>query len=271
MTARQLRITAFLAIVWVMIAFVVTTAATYAWFTFSPYTNVTPMEGTVVGGGSLMISAERDGKYDVTCELRPYGNGSVLQPLSTADLRSFYSAGAQDAKGITVGYVPGDRAVNSQTLHGIVYLKADGNAQDVYFDREGVSFGSDPQALAAMRLGLRITVAGEASTYIFRLDEMGSTSGAVSRRTVPQSGTVVASIDSSGKPTYVSDPARSILPFFAPRSGEDVTPGEAKLCTLQDGEIADVEYWLYLEGCDDQCIDAVQRRDVALQFAFSGV
>lgn len=34
---------------------------------------------------------------------------------------------------------------------------------------------------------------------------------------------------------------------------------------------AAVEYWLYLEGCDEQCINAVQSRSSEIQFAFVGV
>ena len=39
---------------------------------------------------------------------------------------------------------------------------------------------------------------------------------------------------------------------------------------LDADEIATVEYWLYLEGCDDQCVNAVQSRASELQFAFVG-
>ena len=47
--------------------------------------------------------------------------------------------------------------------------------------------------------------------------------------------------------------------------------GEQALCTLAFKEIAKVEYWLYLEGCDENCVNEVQNRDVMLQLAFAGV
>ena len=53
----------------------------------------------------------------------------------------------------------------------------------------------------------------------------------------------------------------------------DAAPGAGKnaLGFLEEGEIASVEYWLYLEGCDDNCITPVQSKDINLKLAFSGV
>jgi hypothetical protein len=35
--------------------------------------------------------------------------------------------------------------------------------------------------------------------------------------------------------------------------------------------VASVEYWLYLEGCDEQCFNPVQNKDAGLMLAFVGV
>lgn len=35
--------------------------------------------------------------------------------------------------------------------------------------------------------------------------------------------------------------------------------------------MASVEYWLYLEGCDEQCINEVQSKTSDIQLAFAGV
>ena len=56
---------------------------------------------------------------------------------------------------------------------------------NVYFDRNELKLGNDAQALAAMRLGLKITTRGGSNTYILKLDDMGSTAGAEAVRTVP--------------------------------------------------------------------------------------
>ena len=47
-------------------------------------------------------------------------------------------------------------------------------------------------------------------------------------------------------------------------------PGTQRLCALAADEVGTVEYWLWLEGCDENCINVVQSRDVALQFGFAG-
>ena len=51
---------------------------------------------------------------------------------------------------------------------------------------------------------------------------------------------------------------------------ESVVAGSSPLCYLRTNEIAAVDYWLYLEGCDEHCFNVVQNADVALQLAFAG-
>ena len=43
------------------------------------------------------------------------------------------------------------------------------------------------------------------------------------------------------------------------------------LVQLDADEVASVEYWLYLEGCDEQCSNPVQNRTSEIQLAFAGV
>ena len=54
-------------------------------------------------------------------------------------------------------------------------------------------------------------------------------------------------------------------------SDGDYIAGAKRLASLQADEIAMVEYWLYLEGCDEQCINQVQNRPSGLRLAFAGV
>lgn len=48
-------------------------------------------------------------------------------------------------------------------------------------------------------------------------------------------------------------------------------PGARSLVSLQADEVAAVEYYLYLEGCDEQCSNAVQSRSSEIALAFAGV
>lgn len=47
--------------------------------------------------------------------------------------------------------------------------------------------------------------------------------------------------------------------------------GNKIVVQMNADEIATVEYWLYLEGCDDQCSNPVQNRNTEIKLAFAGV
>ena len=267
---KQLKLTIF----WILFLIISAVGTTYAWFTVTgmPSTNITPMAGTVSEGDTnLLISNSYGGPFDKTCELVLDGNPGLLRPLSTADLTHFYRSAAQNNEGITVLYANADNSVDQDALHGTVYLQCQNASCDVYFNRDELNLGSDAQALAAMRLGMRITSSAGTQTLIFRLDDMGATGEAQSARTIASAGSVVASIAGSGEPVYTSDPSQGIGGYMAQTNGNAYNPGSQKLMTLQAEEVATVEYWLYLEGCDDQCINPVQNRASQLRLAFAGV
>ena len=267
---KQLKLTIF----WILFLIIVAAGTTYAWFTVTgmPSTNITPMAGTVrEGDTNILISNSYGGPFDKTCELVLSGNPGSLRPLSTADLTHFYRSAAQNNEGITVLYANADNRVDQDALHGTVYLQCQNASCDVYFNRDELNLGSDAQALAAMRLGMRITSSAGTQTLIFRLDDMGATGGAQSARTIVSAGSVVASIVGSGEPVYTSDPSQGIGGYMAQTNGNAYNPGSQKLMMLQAEEVATVEYWLYLEGCDDQCFNPVQNRASQLRLAFAGV
>ena len=272
MDLKKLKKKTVITAVWVIIAILAVTSGTYAWFSFAPRTTVTPMYGTVTGGdGNLLIANSESGPFDVTCELVPESRTSALMPLTTADLQSFFTVSQQAPTGLALKYASADGRVNSAAIHGYVYLRSEDNAHDIYFDPSGLDFGTDGNVLACLRLGVRITTWSGIKTHIFSLDGMGDTSGASVMLTVPTAGTVVSAIYSSGDPIYISDPAKSIGNCCATSSGDGFVRVREALCRIESGETAQVEYWLYLEGCDVNCINSVQRRNLALKFAFCGV
>lgn len=263
------------AILWILLLLVVATGTTFAWFSLSgTSTNVTPMAGTVSNGGaSLLISANASGPFDKTCELVLNGNPETLKPLSTADLTNFYQSTAQTKDGISILYGNADAQVDQDAMHGTVYLQSQNAPCNVYFNREELNLGSDVQALAAMRLGMKITSHTGTSTRIFKLDDLGNTGNAESIQTIPRSQAVVSSISGSGQADYVDDPAVNLSDYMA-QSGtteNTYTAGAQMLVQLNTDEVATVEYWLYLEGCDEQCSNPVQNRDSEIRLAFAGV
>lgn len=275
MERKRLRRTAYIAVVWLVVLAAVLVTVTYAWFTFSPYTNVTPMSSTVSNGdANLLIANRENGNFDRECALILDSTSDVLSPLSTADLNRFYASTAQNRSGISILFSDASDRVGSSAMHGKVYLKCENGACDVYLRRSGLSLGGDAQTLAALRLGLRISTAGGNHTYILNLDALGDTSSAAAIRTVPTAGTVVSAVDAGGNASFTQDPSVSISGFLARELGaDDKEPeaGDTALCTLQAGEVAPVEYWLYLEGCDDNCIGEVQKKEIGLRLSFAGV
>ena len=275
MERKRLRRTAYAAVFWLFVLAVTLVTATYAWFTFNPFTNVTPMGSTVSQGEAiLLIANQENGSFDRECTLILDGTLDELRPLSTADLNRFYASKAQNRNGISMLFSDVSDKVNSSTMHGKVYLKCENGACDVYLRRSGLSLGEDAQTLAALRLGLRISTVSGTHTYILKLDAMGDTASAVAIRTIPTEGNVVAAVDAEGNAAFQQDPSVDISEFFAREEGaDDKEPeaGDTALCTLQAGEIAPVEYWLYLEGCDDNCIGEVQKKEIGFQLSFAGV
>lgn len=273
---KQLKHSLTIAVCGLLILLAIAIGFTYAWFSLSgkTATNVTPMGGTVSDGDtSLLISASASGPFDKTCELVYAGNPDSLLPVTTADLEHFYKAKTQNKKGIAMLYGNADERVDQDTLHGTVYLKCENASCNVYFNPAELKLGSDAQALAAMRFGMKITSRSTSQTYIFKLDELGATGSAQSVRTVPQDGTVVASIDGSGQPQYTSDPSVGLSDYMAKTgtNSKSFQAGSKELVKLEADEVATVEYWLYLEGCDDQCSNPVQNRSSDVQLAFAGI
>ncbi|MGM9613173.1 MAG: hypothetical protein ACI3XZ_06660 [Butyricicoccus sp.] len=260
-------------VVTLLAAIIAVSSATYAWFTFSSDTNVEPLEGGIgYGEGNLLIANTPDGPFSDSCALSAFGADVLLQPLSTADLSTFYAARGQNRDGISIGFAQ-DENFAASAVCGTLYLKSELADSAVYFDRNALDFGSDNQALASMRLGLVITAQNKRYVHIFSLDSMGNTANAEERRTIEQPGAVVAAVDAAGKPDFVSDPAADIFGYCAKATDdpEYARPGDSVLCTLSADEVARVDYYLYLEGCDDNCINAVQGRMIALALGFTGM
>lgn len=250
---------------------IASTSATYAWFASSTDTNVEPLSGGIgYGEGNLTISSSPEGPFSDTCELDLPAEGLLLRPLSTADLQTFYTAVAHDRNGISTVFAEDTQYADS-ALCGSVYLLSEGGESGVYLSPDALDFGEDVQALASLRLGLVFTSSRGTSVHMFRLDDMGDTAGAELRQTVEQPGCVISSLNAGGQADFVSDPADQLSDYFSGGDEDNMIPGRSMLCTLPADEVVRVDYYLYLEGCDENCINAVQSRDLALSLGFTGI
>ena len=88
---------------WMLVLVAALSAATYAWFSNSRYTNVTPVAHTVSDESSdLQIGLSANGPWDTTATLA--AADKTLYPISTSDLARFWRGTFQNAAGITTDY-----------------------------------------------------------------------------------------------------------------------------------------------------------------------
>ena len=275
MDKKGLQRSAFLAFFWIVILAVSLTTATYAWFTISAVTNVEPMSSAASAGDvNLVIANAKEGPFDKECQLRLTGNPEVLSPVSTSGLETFFEATVQNRQGISYLYKDVTKEIDTKLLHGTVYLRSEYRDCDVYLRRSGLDLGTDGQILAAMRLGLKITSKTGTTTRIFKLDQLGNTQNAASAVTTAARDTVVSGITAQGRGAFVKDPSVNIADYLAVEDGQnDPQPeaGREVLVHLDVDETATVEFWLYMEGCDENCINEAQKKDTGLQLSFAGV
>lgn len=253
---------------WLVVLALVLSVATFAWFSNSRFTNVEPVAHTVSEDGyDLLISSTEQGPFSEQCQLA--AADKTLYPISTSDLSNFWRATFQNASGITTDYSNCTSQLGEYALTGTFYLKGSQAPLLVYLYQDQMSVSADPQLLAAARVGFVIQSSSGTYTYIFQCDDLGNTSQAAQQRTTSQSNVVVNG-QTSWK--YVSDPARSVAAYSMEGSGNTPTArsGATPLFTLGANEVASVRYFVYMEGCDANCITEAQSKDISLQFAFAG-
>ena len=266
MQTKNLKKTAFLAILMCVILIASLGTATYAWFTYNSNVNTNRITAKVSDAGvELLIANDENGPFDVTTELILTNDTDVLTPVTTSNLSDFFIAAGHDAAGIVRNY----RSINSADvdkylIHGTVYLKSVDSPCDVYFDPAFIDFGEDIQALASMRAGF-IFGGSKGGTFIFRMDGLQDLSSAQRKVTITTDGMVYSG---SG---LVDDPAVDFASYFGTSGEETATAGETPLAHIEANEVIPVEYYVWFEGCDINCFNAVQGRDMALQLGFIGV
>lgn len=256
------------AIIAVLSGIIALSAVTYAWINVAvgTFTNVTPTVGGKISKGTdnLLIGTEPGGEnYDVSCDLQVIYPDFLL-PISTADLDHFYTSAQQDRQGVSIRFRDETETFRSFLLSGTLYLQYLGNQCDVYFSPPELDIRSTDQILSAGRLGLKITQDdGTVTRWVFTLDYFRGEEETQHRDTVEQVNSVIAGIDSSGSPRFVDDPARPIEEFFLEE------PNHQKLLSMQFGQIAQVDFFLYLEGCDDACFNPMIGDDVSEEVDFT--
>ena len=284
MSNKDLRKTTLLtSIVWLLLALMALGGAAFAWFTFSVTTNITPIASSIGSGGvDLKISESYNGPFDAQCTLTYQNNeNSSLYPVSTSTLDRWYEPVSQDRNGISTRFreITEQNTLDGMTFHGKVYLLAENQDCDIYLNRADMTFDMANATDQAARLGLifRNDMTGqELSRVILRLDDMSmerSGASAETTQTVSQENAVIDEIDGSGYPAFANDPAEDINEYMAYTETQQggITVGNKQLTRLPANTVITVEYYLYLEGCDENCVNSIQDGDMMINLGFAGV
>ena len=259
MRKERIMVELYFTVIGIIFVVIALSGATYAWFTQTASVNTDVYSASVDGGdSSLLISVSEDGEFDESCDLIPDIQSEYLYPVSSSDLVSFYASAAVRADGVTVKYEQAD--IDNSLISGSVYLKSVNGTNDVYFDDEKFMVGMDDQKDAGLRLGLVI----HDQTYIFDMD---NGEGDIRNTIEADNASVVSSIDEDGKPVYVDDMAMNIKDYQA--QGE--AAGSNALVRIEEDEVVQVKYFVYMEGCDDNCFNVIQNKQLSITLGFQGV
>lgn len=259
MNRNRLMLEMYLTLSVMVFVLLVLTGSTFAWFTQTAFVNTDVYSASVDGGTpSLLISLYPDRDFDTDCELRPEVMPEDLYPVSTSDLKTFYAGTAVKENGITYRYETAD--IRDYLISGTVYLKGVNGSSDVYFDDEKFNVSMVDGSDAGLRLGLVI----QENSYVFNLDR-GNDAG---RNTIEkETDSVVYEIDEAGNPIYVDDMSLDVAAYQA--QGENA--GAQSLLTIREDEVVQVDYYVYLEGCDRNCYNVIQNKDLQITLGFQGV
>lgn len=266
------------------------TAATYAWFSSNSVVNtdrVSGRSGTDIVKLEISPTGGNDFRGASESALIQVNAGSILMPVSTADLNTFVTNRGSITKKVDDKDV--DEVVYFEKVtgeqyyyHGRVYLRAtsQGHSENaklaLYLDgSQAAAMNLTTSAKGAFqnaaRLGLKFD---GGSSKILRLSEGSNTAsgqaiGARLNGVAIQAGQV---INGSADPFQIAtDPSAPITQYMV---GEDGLTGSTSLTPLlmmDLNRIYMVDIYFYLEGCDPDCTDMVKKDSLNLHIAFYGV
>ena len=258
------------------------TTATYAWFSSNSVvrtdrvlsqsdTDEVELLVSGTGGDSFLGSHE-------TAITRVNSTAiDELMPVSTADLKNFvYQDGSVDSMAVHF-----TKAEDKYYYHGQIFLRADAvNHEDgeklaLYLDEseeKGPLFlSSTGNLLNAVRLG--ITIDGETS-YIFRVSEEENPSQDRSPHTrlngvdLGEHQVIDSSRDSL---RAVDDPSVPMGEYMVDRDGTTKENTIKPLCKMDLNRIYTLDIYVYLEGCDPDCSEAIELGSMDFYLAFYGI
>lgn len=265
MQTKDLKKTALLATIAVLIAFVLLGSATYAWFTYNSKVSTDKITAKTSGGNVGLLLSETRNPFVATTECAIVQVNTAKQeelfPVSTADLVTFvYNNGAKLTD-------------ETSYYHGQIYVQATGagivqTRMAIYLDNTEDLFVNDEnnKLLNAARIGL---VFEGLDPVIMRLsDENNPATEQVDNTMLNgvrvESGKPIY-MDSAGNVSLVDDPSISVTEL-----GIKTNTKARPLAKLEIGKIYQLDIYFYLEGTDPDCSGSLQKNGATIQLAFYG-
>lgn len=284
MQKKTNRKTAYLTIAAALVALLLVSVATYAWFTSNQSVRTTRADARTGQADVQLLISEYGGSQftnAISCYIPQVNqaNREYLLPVSTADLTTFlFNSMTPDGFASSFSLDTNEEHI----FHGRVYLKAQMSGENisrkmaVYLEKSTTTGGELVQGgngllQRAGRLG--ISVEGQQPT-IFSLTTQQSDASQQARNTkvngeVLQDGYVLTYANNTVTP--VLDPALPLQTYVVDGDQPSATYPDKPLFVLDNGQIYPVDIYFYLEGCDPDCSDAVSLDGLDLHLAFFGV
>lgn len=257
-------------------------AATFAWFTSN-----SRVKSDVVSSRSgseavdLLVSltggASFRGEKEVDISQANSNGTERLMPVSTADLKNFVYNDANE-QSMAVHFAKADP---KYYYHFRVYLqaKAENHTADEKLllfldnaDETGPLFqNATGNVLNAMRLGL---VFDDDQTKILRVSEEKNPNQERSANTrlngvELKENQVISSAQNTLR--AVSDPSVPLAEYMVDEDGNVTSNGKGALLKMDLNRIYSVDMFLYLEGCDPDCTDAIGLKELDFHLSFYGI
>ncbi len=277
-TASLARLCLICATVFVLVS--VFSVATYAWFTSNKQVQTDVAE---IRSGSdsltLEIASQKDGPYAHEAAITQLNAARVLDPVSTADLTTFFkSIGMQNDQASTFA------VTENGYYHGRIFLRAVAEGQSdnaemkLYIDTNGIVL-NDTQAagdlIHAARVGLVFTMNETRMPPLILSLSQAHIENANSSNTVLPGGTPQGDYVLSGTSvdtiTAVQDPAIDSVLYTLQEKNQQIVVPEKSLLTLPLNTVCAVDVYFYIEGCDTDCTNAIRTSEMSIHLPFYGV
>ena len=268
---------AVLALIWVLIAVIALTSATFAWFTANSKASTTQMKVNSRRFNNLTLEISELGgvAFEAQDEVilnQVNGQDQMnLMPVSTADLKTFvYCTANDEAESSSVFAV---LTTETNYYHARFYMMVTSDydeSANVDLFIEGLPFTNEDGTVSggilnAIRLGI---VVDDTDTYIFRQSKGAdeSSNAYLNGELIPANSVIGVE---NGEMSVTDDPA-VLLGTYTADWTEDGTP-ETYLMTTRLNEIHKVDLYIYLEGCDPDCDEEIQLDEFDFELNFFGV